>query len=128
MRTATKTGGNLSGAAIRSFLNIARQWDISLEDQIQLLGTKRSTFFKWKKDLDGSLTPDTLERISYIIGIYKALQILLPDTGAADEWIKKPNKAPLFGGLPALKRMLSGRVADLFLVRQYLDAQRGGWA
>jgi hypothetical protein len=28
----------------------------------------------------------------------------------------------------ALERMLSGQVADLFVVRQYLDAQRGGWA
>jgi hypothetical protein len=74
------------------------------------------------------LSRDTLERISYILGIYKALQILLPDAAAADAWIKKPNSATPFGGRSALERMLSGNVSDLYAVRQYLDAMRGGWA
>jgi hypothetical protein len=71
------------------------------------------------------LPRDTLERLSYLLGIYKALQLLLPEAQAADEWIRRPNEAPLFGGRSALERMLSGNVADLYLVRQYLDAQRG---
>ena len=61
-----------------------------------------------------------------MLGIYKALQILLPDPAAADAWVKRPNAAPLFNGRSALDLMLSGRVADLFLVRQFLDAERGG--
>lgn len=94
-----------------------------------LLGvTARSTFFKWKKNSDVELSRDTLERISYLLGIYKALQILLPDPHAADAWVRRPNQAPVFGGRSALERMLSGHVADLFVVRRYLDAQRGGWA
>jgi len=51
-----------------------------------------------------------------------------PDEASADAWVKKPNDAPLFNGRSALDRMLSGQVADLFVVRQYLDAQRGGLA
>ena len=74
------------------------------------------------------LSQDTLERLSYIFGIYAALQVLLPRPEAADAWIRKPNATPLFGGSSALARMLSGQVADLYVVRQYLDAQRGGWA
>jgi hypothetical protein len=66
--------------------------------------------------------------LSYLLGIYKALQVLLPATAAADAWIKKPNDAPLFAGQSALARMLGGNVADLIAVRQYLDARRGGWA
>ena len=58
-------------------------------------------------------------------GIYKSLQILIPDARAADEWVRKPNAAPPFGGRSALERMLSGQVADLYVVRQYLDAERG---
>jgi hypothetical protein len=94
-----------------------------------LLGvTARSTFFKWKRDAETTEIPkDTLERISYILGIFTALQILLPDQKASDAWIKRPNNAQPFAGRSALDRMLSGQVADLFLVRQYLDAQRG-WA
>ena len=45
-----------------------------------------------------------------------------------DEWVRRPNSAPLFNGQSALQRMLGGQVADLYVVRQYLDAQRGGKA
>ena len=119
----------LSGPALRTFFRIAELWSLSVEDQMTLLGlSARSTFFKWRKAPNVVLPKDTLERISYIVGIYKALQILLPDEKTADEWVKRPNAAPPFGGRAALDRMLSGQVADLFLVRQYLDAERGGWA
>lgn len=117
----------LSAPALRAFFRITEAWDLNIEQQMTLLGvTSRSTFFKWKKEQNGLLQKDTLERISYILGIYKALQILLPNPVSADAWIKKPNAAPLFQNQSALDRMLSGHVSDLYLVRQYLDAQRGG--
>jgi len=119
----------LSAPALRTVFRIAELWKLSVDEQITLLGmTSHSTFFKWKRAPDVTLPKDALERISYILGIYKALQILLPDEQAADAWIRKPNAAPLFGGQSALHRMLSGHVSDLYVVRQYLDAQRGGWA
>lgn len=134
MGTETMGGKKLdprtaSGPALRTFFKIAERWDLSVEEQMKLLGiTARSTFFKWKQDQDGRLGQDGLERISYILGIFKAINILLPEEEAADQWIKKPNDAPVFGGKSALTRMLSGHVSDLYVVRQYLDAQRGGWA
>ena len=119
----------LSGPGFQAFIKIADLWGLSTKQQIKILGlSSRSTFFKWKRDSHPELPLDTLERISYILGIYKALQILLPDSNAADSWIKRPNSAPVFGGKSALDKMLTGLVADLFLVRQYLDAQRLGWS
>jgi hypothetical protein len=118
-----------SPVALRAFFRIADLWKLTVDEQMKLLGlTTRSTFFNWQKDPDVSVPRDTLERISYILGIYSALQILLPNDKAADGWIKRPNANPVFGGKSALDRMLSGQVADLYVVRQYLDAQRGGWA
>lgn len=117
----------LAGAALRTFFNIQSAWGISNADAMTLLGlSSKSTYFKWKKEpASAKLAPDTLERLSYIFGIYKSLQILLPNPQAADSWITRPNTAPPFGGQSALARMLSGRVADLYVVRQYLDAERG---
>ena len=113
-------------AGLRAFSRIADLWHLSIAEQLTLLGlSSRSTYFKWRKEPQVRLSRDTLERISYILGIYKALQLLLPDTRAADEWIRRPNEAAVFGGRSALDRMLSGNVADLYIVRQYLDAQRG---
>jgi hypothetical protein len=114
------------GAGLRAFTRIAELWRLSIPEQLALLGiASRSTYFKWRKEPQPKLPRDTLERLSYLLGIYKALQLLLPETHAADEWIRRPNDAPLFGGRSALERMLSGNVADLYTVRQYLDAQRG---
>ena len=118
-----------SGPALKAFFRIADRWKLDGEQRMTLLGAPaRSTFFKWKKEQDGNLSVDTLERISYLLGIFKALHVLLPDEDAADAWVRKANAAPLFSGRSALDRMLSGRVGDLYVVRQYLDAQRGGWA
>lgn len=117
---------DLSTPALRAFFNISRQWGLSNEQERVLLGRPgRSTFYRWKRDLDGQLPHDALERISYILGIYKALHLLFSSDRQADEWVGRANSAPLFGGGSALDRMLGGQVADLFVVRQYLDAQRG---
>jgi hypothetical protein len=120
----------MSAAGLRAFFRIAADWALSADDQIVLLGAPgRSTFFKWKAEPEAArVGRDTLERLSLILGIYKALQILLPQADSADAWIKRPNTAAPFGGRRALDRMLAGNVGDLIAVRQYLDAMRGGWA
>ena len=117
---------DLGGPALRAFFGLAEQWQLRVADQRKLLGDPpESTFYKWKRQRDAVLARDTIERISYLLGIWKSLQILFPDPAQADAWLHKPNQAPLFGGHSALERMLSGNVADLYVVRQYLDAQRG---
>jgi hypothetical protein len=124
------TPASLASAGLRAFFHIADDWALSTDEQIVLLGSPgRSTFFKWKATPHTArLGRDTLERLSLILGIYKALQILLPQADASDAWIKRTNSAPPFGGKPALDRMLAGNVSDLVATRQYLDAMRGGWA
>lgn len=115
-----------AGPALRAFFKLAERWKLRVADQRKLLGDPpESTFYKWKRERDGALSRDTLERISYLLGIFKALAILFPQPDRADEWLRRPNDAPTFGGQSALERMLSGNVADLYVVRQYLDAQRG---
>jgi uncharacterized protein (DUF2384 family) len=117
----------VSKSALRTYFNIVNAWKLNAEEAMTLLGLdSRSTYFKWKKNPESAkLSPDKLERLSYIFGIYKALQILLPNAEAADQWLKRPNSALPFQGKSALERLLTGHVADLYIVRQYLDGQRG---
>ncbi|MGA9342521.1 MAG: MbcA/ParS/Xre antitoxin family protein [Rhodanobacteraceae bacterium] len=118
---------DLTGPALRTFFRIAELWRLNTSEQRRLLGDPpSSTFFKWKKERKATLGRDVLERISYVLGIFKALEILLPAPEHANTWVRKANTSPLFGGHPPLDRMLSGNVADLYVVRQYLDANRGG--
>ena len=118
----------LAAAGLRAFERIAQAWGLSVDEQLCLLGAPpRSTYFAWRKQPDKAALPrDTLERLSNLLGIYKSLQVLLPDAAAADAWVRKPNSAPPFGGGSALARMLAGNVSDLNLVRRYLDGVRGG--
>ncbi|MGH6649139.1 MbcA/ParS/Xre antitoxin family protein [Aquabacterium sp.] len=121
----------MSAAGLRAFARIAEAWGLNTDEQLRLLGEPaRSTFFAWRKSPEVARVPrDTLERLSNLLGIYKSLQILLPDPQAADAWVRQPNTAELFGGRSALDRMLAGNVSDLNLVRRYLDSVRGGgWA
>lgn len=114
----------LTGPALRTFFRIAEAWGLKEHEQMSILGLdSRSTFQSWKRGVVSAIPKDALERISYVMGIYKGLHILLPRT--ADEWVRRANNAAPFGGRSALDRMTSGNVADLYAVRQYIDAQRG---
>jgi hypothetical protein len=117
----------LSGPGLRTFFNIAAAWRLTVDEQRALLGwPASSTFHKYKAGDHGTLSFDTLTRISLVIGIFKDLQVLYPEPGFADRWVRMPNSHPLFGGEPALALMTSG-IDGLYHVRRLLDARRGGW-
>ena len=131
IRSTSATQPDTAGLAhkgLAAFFRIAERWQLTARQQQIVLGQPaRSTFFKWKSGQPGAIGKDTLERLSYIVGIYKALQILIPRADLADAWITRPNDAPLFNGQPPIAMLTEGSVASLYRVRAYLDAQRGGW-
>jgi uncharacterized protein (DUF2384 family) len=111
-------------AAKRAFFRIMEAWGVTDHDARSLLGSpSRTTFYNYKRGEGGVLSGDTLERISYVLGIYKGLQLLFPNTEQADAWMRKPNRA--FGDRSALEHALGGRVVDLARVREYVDSVRG---
>jgi hypothetical protein len=113
-----------SDAAKKAFFRIAEVWGLQDKQAAVLLGSpSRQTIYNWKKGEGGALPKDTMERVSCILGIYKALQILF-SAEHADAWISKPNE--YFDGRSALDQMLGGNVSDLYEVRRYLDHVRGG--
>ena len=118
----------LAAAGLRGFFGIAEKWGLLEKENLILLGEpSRATYYNWKKGEVGRLSRDTLERLSYIVGIYKALRILIANDALAHAWVTRENDAPMFAGQPPLKLMLTGKLADLYRVRAYLDANRGGW-
>jgi hypothetical protein len=117
----------VAASVLPVFFRIAQSWGLNPAQEQILLGVGKTTLFAWKagkvkSGLDGAV----LERLSYLLRIYAALEILLPVPERAAAWLHKPNAAPLFGGGSAMQRLLGGQVGDLMVVAQYLDAQRGG--
>ena len=119
----------VAGPLLGTIFNIFEAWDISNPEQCVLLGiNNEGTFYNWKKKPESAtISHDLLERTSYILGIWKALQILIPENRISDSWVKSPNSDPAFNGQSPIERMLGGQVVDLAHVRQYLDSVRGGW-
>ena len=113
---------------MRTFLNTAKAWKLSVDEQRGLLGWPApSTYHKYKAGDVGTLSYDMLTRISLTLGIYKALHSLYPNEALADRWVKLPNSNPIFGGKPALSLMVDGGIDGLTQTRRLLDARRGGW-
>lgn len=119
---------NVTGSLLPSILKIFRQWRLTAAQQMILLGLgSEETLCSWKRQPDkAKLTRDQLERTSYILGIFKSLQVLLPEQTQADRWLATPNDNSLFKGTKPLDHMLAGQVSDLAAVRNFLDAERGG--
>lgn len=116
----------LSPAAIKAFLNIMTRWGVRDEDARALLGgVSNGQFYEMKKGAKRSLDADTLTRISYLIGIFKALNILYSEK-LADAWVQRPNANPIFAGATALAYMIKGGLPAMQMVRRLLDARRGG--
>jgi len=116
----------LSPAALKAFFNIVERWGIRDEDARVLLGgLSNGPYYKWRRDPNRTLDTDMLLRISYLIGIFKALSILYGET-LADEWVRLANSNLIFGGQTPLAYMMAGGVPALQTVRRLLDARRGG--
>jgi uncharacterized protein (DUF2384 family) len=114
----------VSAVAVKAFFNLAREWALGRDARIVLLGSPSvRTYYRWRAGQVAALPRDTLERISVLLGIYKALHILFPTAERANAWLRRPNEA--FGGETALDVMLKGRVDHLYRVRRYLDSWRG---
>lgn len=124
--TSPQERKRLGASALKAFFNIAARWRLRDEDAMRLLGgMASSTYYAAKKSPRRTLDADTMLRISYLIGIFKALNILHSRT-LADRWIMLPNSNLIFHGAAPLEYMIRGGIPAIALVRRLLDARRGG--
>lgn len=116
----------LSPFATKAFFKIARLWKLRDDDARQLLGgISNGSFYQLKGGATRRLDQDKLTRVSLLIGIFKALNILY-SRGLAGAWIQLPNRNPMFAGETPMAFMISGGLPAMVRVRQLLDARRGG--
>jgi len=126
----------LSPVAIRAFFRLTSHWKLRDEDARGLIGgISNGSFYQLKRGASKTsnaktsdaktLDQDKLTRVSLLVGIFKALNILY-GTKLADAWVQLPNTNHIFGGETPLAYMLKGGVPSMLRVRQLLDARRGG--
>jgi uncharacterized protein (DUF2384 family) len=120
------TRSRLSPSAIAAFFAIVEKWQLRNEDAMVLLGgASNGRYFELKKNRKGLLSQDELTRISLLIGIFKALNILFSQR-LANEWTSRPNSNPMFNDAPPLQFLTRAGVPGMLGVRRLLDSRRGG--
>ena len=118
----------LTPAAIDGILKLAEIWRLTSAEACALLGDiSERSWFRMKKGerASGSLSQDTLTRMSALIGIFKGLRLLFSEP-LSHEWIRLPNKGPLYAGRRPLDALIKGGIPKMLEVRRHIDALRGG--
>ena len=95
--------------------------------QMTLLGLSNEDPLQLEEPAEkAKLTRDLLERASYIWGSTSPRKILLPDRcWLTSGWPHQ--RQPAVQRHSAADRCFAGQVVDLAVVRDFLDAERGGW-
>jgi uncharacterized protein (DUF2384 family) len=121
------TRERLTPAAVNGILRLAEIWRLTSAETCALLGdVSERTWFRMKKgEWTGTLSQDTLTRISALVGIFKGLRLLFSEP-LSDEWVRLPNKGPLYGGRRPLDALIEGGIPKMLEVRRHIDALRGG--
>jgi|TARA_R110001599_G_scaffold267834_2_gene468743 hypothetical protein len=123
--TEIQSNPNASRVVLPVIFDIFTKWSLSMSSQLILLGLSEEKALRDCRETpeEVELSLDLIERISLILGIFKSLQILMPVPHLADAWLKTPNDGPVFNGAPPKSHLLSGEIADLAAVRNYLSYQ-----
>ena len=109
--------------ALKALFNLAKVWGLNGDQARTLLGgPSERIYYRWRGNNVSGLSKDTLERISLLLGIYKATHNFLPIKARADDYMTRPNTS--FGGESAMEVMLKGRMDQLYHVQRHMD----GWS
>lgn len=121
------TRERLTPSAVDGIVRLAEIWHLTSTEARALLGdVSERTWFRMKKgEWSGALSQDALTRVSALVGIFKGLRLLFSEP-LSDEWVRLPNKGPLYGGRRPLDVMIEGGIPRMLKVRQHIDALRGG--
>lgn len=112
----------MSEAGIKFFISFASKLGLTENEQQKLLGaSKKEIIITWKNNPD--LIPhQTITRLSYLIGIYKDLNILFK-ADTVLEWLRNENSNQLFNGLSPLQYMMEDGLENMSNVRLYLSKE-----
>ena len=106
---------------------LADAWRLSRTELLCLLGLEgEAQLNDLRTQTISDLDPGLVDRVTGLIEIFGAINILLPVSTRADDWMRAANKAALFHGRSALEHMIGGDPECIHAVRGYLYAQLVG--
>ncbi|MEM1388145.1 MAG: antitoxin Xre-like helix-turn-helix domain-containing protein [Pseudomonadota bacterium] len=123
---AAEKRADRQAVALKAYARIAQAWSLTAAEAAALADLSLSTWKRAKKPgFAGDLTRDQMLRLSGIVGLYKGLELYF-DPPLAREWVRLPNRGPLFDQARPIDTMIAGGLPKILAVRCYVDALRGG--
>lgn len=128
---ARKRGFSDTGCSTTSLFfmvdQISEAWSLTSAEKIMLLGCGSASHLDNLREAPfQDIPPEILERAAILLDLFGVLNSIFSNPTAANAWVRKPNKAPLFGGRSALTAMLQDGLEMLRAVRKYLCAEAAG--
>jgi len=109
--------------ALKGFFKICREWGCSREEMAHILGgISNRILAKYETAPHLKLPQEHMERISYILGIYKATREMYPTAERANRRIRLETSEHPFSGCSAMDFMVKGSMENLVEARRYFDA------
>lgn len=116
---------------LRACRKLGEFWSLNAEVSANLLGTSRTTWFRWLEAAEASREPlwtaDQRARALALLRIFEAVGDLHQADEDARSWPHEPLGGPEFGNRTPLAVMQSG-FEGLLLVRDYLNFLLGAWS
>lgn len=109
---------------VRNLLAIFDRWRLTDKDAMLLLGTNSVAYINdLRVGTVGLTTRDMQDRAILLLKIYEGVHSLLREPAAEVSWIS--SALPAFGNRTILDTMRGGSIADLILVRAFVDHANG---
>lgn len=122
---APQEQASVSPNALKSFLSLMREWEVSDADARVLLGrTTIEEFAQLCLAPDAKVLDATqLKRIASLLSIHRELSLLY-GTRIASQWVQLPNSHPMFCRVKPINYMLIGGVRAMSNVLRLLAQRR----
>lgn len=120
---APEEQASVSPSALRSFLSLMSEWDVSDADARVLLGRITSEEFAQLRSAPPVLDATQLKRIASLLSIHRELSLLY-GTRVAGQWVQLPNSHPMFCRVKPIHYMLIGGVRAMSNVLRLLARRR----
>jgi len=127
VQTQDEKGLQQEKTALKVALNLLNKWNCTEQEKQSILGVGRSTLHKYQADpYSARMTPDLIERISYLLNIHSSLRILFENKENIYGFVRMPNNNYFFNGSTPMDIMSNGLMASLYETNRQLDSLRGG--
>jgi hypothetical protein len=122
---APQERARMSPTALKSFLSLMSEWEVSDAHARVLLGRLSEEAFTQMREDPGSQVLDAtkLRRIATLLSIYRELSLLY-GFSVASEWVRLPNTHPMFCRVKPLNYMLIGGIQAMGNVLRLLARRR----